>query len=137
MINLALVLLMTAPSVEWAALPSGGMVDVECAGDLNGDGTDDLFAASVQGYTGVFCLDGLTGEVIWVNNQVTGVYRTECLRSIGDIDADGNCDLALGIRDPSAIITLSGSTGSIIWKSHQNDEIRYVECSGVPNQDRW
>ena len=129
MINLALVLLMTAPSVEWAALPSGGMVDVECAGDLNGDGTDDLFAASVQGYTGVFCLDGLTGEVIWVNNQVTGVYRTECLRSIGDIDADGNCDLALGIRDPSAIITLSGSTGSIIWKSHQNDEIRYVECS--------
>ena len=127
MINLALILLMTTPSVEWTALPSGGMVDVECAGDLNGDGTDDLFAASVEGYTGVFCLDGLTGDVIWWNDHVTGVYGTGCMRTIDDIDTDGYYDLVLGTSSPPAIRTLSGLTGNVVWDCPQTYPVHYVE----------
>jgi len=127
MINLVLILLATTPSVEWTALPSGGMVDVECAGDLNGDGTDDLFAASVEGYTGVFCLDGLTGDVIWWNDHVTGIYGTGCMRTIDDIDTDGYYDLVLGTSSPPAIRTLSGLTGQVIWDSPQSYPVHYVE----------
>jgi len=126
---LVLVSLLAAPSVEWTALPTGGIVDVECAGDLNGDGTEDLFAASVEGYTGIFCLDGLTGGIIWSNEQVTGANRTGCFRTVGDVDSDGHYDVAIGTASPPSIIVLSGLTGDEILRCPQSYEVRYVESA--------
>ena len=126
---LVLVSLLAAPSVEWTALPTGGIVDIECAGDLNGDGTEDLFAASVEGYTGIFCLDGLTGEIIWSNEQVTGANRTGCLRTLGDVDSDGHYDVAIGTASPPSIIVLSGLTGDEILQCPRSYEVRYVESA--------
>ena len=81
-----IVLVLGPMGIEWTSLPTG-QISVEFAGDVNGDGTEDCFTASSEyNASGVFCLDGLTGEILWQNNCIPGVWLTECLRTIGDIN---------------------------------------------------
>lgn len=133
---LVLMLLAGPPSVEWSAVPSGGMVAVECAGDVNSDGTDDIFAASDEtlGY-GIMCLDGISGEVIWLNDSIRGAFTTGCLRAIGDTDLDGIVDLAVGtgLGLNYAVTTLSGATGNVIWSAPQSNRVHFVQYAVGPN----
>jgi hypothetical protein len=125
---LVLVLVAGPPSLEWAMVPSGGIVAVECAGDVNSDGTDDIFAASDEalGY-GIMCLDGITGETIWLNDSIPGAFATGCLRAMGDADLDGISDLAVGTGLNFAITALSGATGDVLWSIPQSNPIYSVQ----------
>ena len=118
--------------IYWTSLPSGNINSVECAGDVNGDGTEDCFAGSCEGTSmGVYCLNGLNGETIWHNSSIPGPFLSGCLRTAGDIDLDGTQDLAIGNGINPAITLLSGADGSIIWSALQTNPIVYIErCSG-------
>lgn len=119
--------------MEWTALPSARITAVENAGDVSGNGTDDLFAASLETHGhGVFCVDGLTGDVIWHNPEVPGVYGPGCLRAIGDIDFDGIRDVAVGRAAVPSVTVLSGATGEVVWYAPQSDPVRYVETVQGP-----
>jgi hypothetical protein len=130
---LAMFLVANPPSLVWSAIPSGGIVDVECAGDLNGDGTDELFCAFGEATgQGILCLDGLSGETIWWNDSIPGVYGTGCLRRTADIDLDGFSDLAAGRGTQSAIIALSGASGETLWTSPQSSPVHFVQSVQGP-----
>lgn len=132
--SLILFLITAPPSIEWTGSASGGIIAVECAGDINSDGTDDIFAASVedQGY-GIMCIDGISGDVIWTNEKVPGAFNTDCLRAIGDADLDGIADLAVGTWMNYAVTVLSGSTGSVIWTDRQTLPVHFVESVDGPD----
>ncbi|MCK5064285.1 MAG: VCBS repeat-containing protein [Candidatus Fermentibacteraceae bacterium] len=132
--TLILILITSPPSIEWIAIPSGGIVSVECAGDVNSDGTEDIFIASIEDQgNGIWCLDGISGEVIWSNDELPGAYKTECFRAIGDVDLDGTTDLAVGTWMNYAVIVLSGSTGNVIWSKSQTLPVHYIEYVTGPN----
>jgi len=132
-IPLLLLMLSAPPSVEWTALPSARITAVENAGDVNGNGTDDIFAASLETYgNGIFCVSGLTGELIWHNPDVPGVYGPECLRTIGDIDFDGVRDVAVGRAATPSVTVLSGATGEVVWSTLQSGPVWYVEAVQGP-----
>ncbi len=118
--------------IEWTALPTG-QISVECAGDVNGDGTEDCFtAASEYNGSGIFCLDGLTGEILWQNDTIPGVWLTDCFRTVGDVNLDGILDLAAGTGLTPSITLFSGADGSIIWSSPQEHKVAYIEKSNGP-----
>ncbi len=127
--TIILTLIGTPPSIEWTAIPSGGIVSVECAGDVNSDGTEDIFVASIEDLgNGIWCLDGLTGEEIWSSNIFPpGAFKTGCFRAIGDVDFDGIADLAVGTWMNKAVTVISGSSGSIIWSVTQTPAVYYIE----------
>jgi len=128
-----IVLFLDPMGIEWTSLPTG-QISVECAGDVNGDGTEDCFTASSEDdASGVFCLDGLTGEILWQNDIIPGVSLTECLRTIGDVNLDGIQDVAAGTGLAPSITVFSGADGSIIWSLPQGHSVAYVEKSEGPN----
>lgn len=131
--SLLMLLIGAPPSVEWTGLPSARIAAVENAGDVSGDGTDDIFAASLEAHGhGVFCVEGLTGQIIWHNTDVTGVSETGCLRAIADLDFDGVRDLAVGRASPPSVTVLSGATGEVLWSVSQNYPVRYVQTAQGP-----
>jgi len=125
-----LTMLADPPSIAWTSFPSGEIVAVECAGDVNSDDTDDIFAASAEssGY-GIMCLSGITGDVIWLNDSIGGAFATGCLRATGDADLDGVNDLAVATESSNAISLLSGATGDIIWTAPQSNPVVFIQHS--------
>lgn len=128
-----LVLSAAPPSLLWSSIPSGGIVDVECAGDVNSDGTDDIFCAADEnlGY-GVLCVDGISGQVIWQTDSIPGITGTGCLRAVGDIDLDGICDIAAGTSASPSVVALSGIDGDILWVVPQTAPIQYIQRATGP-----
>jgi len=127
---LSLILYAIPFSIEWSSLPSGGIIAVECAGDVNSDGTEDVYAAS-NSY-GIGCLDGISGDVLWWKSGIPKPYSTECFRTVGDIDLDGVADLAVGTGVEYAIIAISGATGDILWISKQNEIPLFIQKANGP-----
>lgn len=128
---LAISLVALPPEVQWTAWPAGGIVDVECAGFIDGDSTEDVFAASGEapGH-GVMCLSGATGVLLWHNDSLPGIAGKGCLRSIRDVDEDGCRDVAVGFT--SGVAVLSGSTGEVIWSVGQTHPVCWVETANGP-----
>ncbi len=119
--------------IEWSAVPSA-QIAVECAGDVNGDGTEDCFSISSEvNNSGVFCLDGLTGEIIWQSDFISGARNTDCFRTIGDVNSDGISDVAAGTASPSLVTVFSGADGTVIWSSFQAHKADYLAVSNGPN----
>lgn len=134
MVFLAAMLLAGPQEILWTAFPEGGFAEVQCAGDVNGDGTEDIFAASKESAGhGIHCLDGLTGEAIWSNTSVAGVADRGCLRTVGDVDLDGTPELAGGAQSPSRVFLLCGATGEQIWSTPQDRPVEYVQGTQGPN----
>jgi hypothetical protein len=132
---LLLITLLADPlHVEWTALPDCQILDVECAGDINGDGTYDVFAADDGSSAyGIVCLDGLTGSVIWSNDSIGGIRDTECLRATGDANLDGIDDLAFSTASDNSVVLLSGATGAVLWSEPQSHPVVYVQQSRGPS----
>lgn len=121
------------PEILWAAWSPGGIVDVECAGFVNGDSTEDVFAASDEASEhGIMCLDGATGGIIWLNDSIPGITGTGCLRVIRDVNLDGVHDVAAGSSANPAVAVFSGSTGEILWSIPQEYPVCWIEASNGP-----
>ncbi|KQC07126.1 MAG: hypothetical protein APR54_06350 [Candidatus Cloacimonas sp. SDB] len=100
----------------------GWVYQVNWQYDYNQDGFPDVLACAGDdsadtGPKRVFCLDGLTGEMIWtyyVGGPVFSVIGIE------DINGDGIMDVLAGASNESETegkaIALNGATGSFIWQ---------------------
>lgn len=121
------------PNLLWTSIPSGGITAVETAGDVNGDGTEDVFAAWYESaYSGAACLSGINGALIWVSSSVMGAENRLCLKAVPDIDGDGIMDLAAGTEADSSVTVLSGADGTLVWSEKRSAPVRAVEFSSGP-----
>ncbi len=100
--------LMTTGFLDLATTPEfnalfGGAVDG--AGDVNADGFDDVIVGAQGGSNGdgmafvyLGSADGPVGPPVWteVGGGNGGAAFGTCVAGIGDVDADGYCDVAVG-----------------------------------------
>ena len=132
-IILLLSLVADPPYILWTGASGGHVAAVENAGDINQDGTDDVFVAWEQSTrNGTALLSGLTGEIIWSENTLPGVNCTETLRSIPDFDGDRHRDLVTACESPSLLAARSGADGEYLWIISQPDPVKYLEYSCGP-----
>ncbi|RKZ02946.1 hypothetical protein DRQ21_07200 [Candidatus Fermentibacteria bacterium] len=130
----SVLLISSPPSVVWEYNSTGDIIAVECAGDVNNDGTEDVFAAfSESAGGGIMCLDGITGEAIWFNSSISGTFATESFRAVSDVNFDGTTDLALFLNSMSSVMAVSGATGSLLWNSTQPSPVYFIEYATGPD----
>jgi hypothetical protein len=101
-------------------------------GDVNGDGHDDYavgapYADGQQPDSGVvYVRSGHNASTLWTyGGERTGDQLGWSVAALGDIDADGVCDLIVGAPrsepfllgiDRGGVYLLSGATGALLWK---------------------
>ncbi len=82
-------------------------------GDLNNDGHPDIAAASIDGFTTTFVIwqnDGTPFAGSWVSNTVATLYTIGNVIKLGDLDGDGDLDLATASM-------LASDPGIIAWEN--------------------
>ena len=128
---------------------------VSCAGDVDGDGFDDLIVGAsgadpggVANAGSAYVFSGATGTLIW---QFDGQFYIDLLgysaSGAGDVDGDGFDDLIVGafradpggLSDAGSAYVYSGATGTLIWQfdgQADGDELgRCVSGAGDVNGD--
>ena len=115
-------------SLLWRKTPSK-WVYAYLAGDLNGDGGEDLLAYSVQNFNTywtakIFAVRGSNGNTLWSktasNKNYVWIYPAD---PAGDLNNDGKDDVMMQHErwNPSSedytttIYALHGNSGSVIW----------------------
>lgn len=124
--------------VVWSAQPGESFLDVENIGDVNGDGTDDIVAATTLNQSnGLYCFSGLTGDTLWVAQDLPGITLTGALCAIPDVNQDGFSDIALGTGWETGsslgdVNVVSGVDGSSIWSRQTEWPIEAINYSTGP-----
>jgi VCBS repeat protein/FG-GAP repeat protein len=126
-----------------------GMEEIAFAGDLDGDGCDDLITGlnnwqqSNSKFFRVY--SGADGSILqqWDIGGPAGAAVWSCSPA-GDVNGDGVPDVVFGSLSDveSSVQVMSGADGSLIWKwlplasGHIGKEVRGggdVDCDGVPD----
>ncbi|MBD3278039.1 MAG: hypothetical protein GF388_07055 [Candidatus Aegiribacteria sp.] len=115
---LVFALLAESPSVLWTGLSGHSSLAVRTVGDVNGNGTEDMVALTgdVSG-SDLWCLDGLTSEVLWNQTGLPSIQPAECFSSVPDANGDGILEVAAGLGGASepTVFVVSGLDGQILW----------------------
>lgn len=123
------------PFMIWNAVPEGGVAAIENAGDIDLDGTDDVFVGWAEATGGgTALLSGFTGDTIWTECALPGVACTEALHAIPDVNGDGHADFAAALSNPSLLSARSGADGEYLWLSSQDSPVLFLEhaaCSAT------
>lgn len=99
----------------------GWVYQVSTGFDYNEDGTDDVLASTGNdgnnaGPKRIFCLDGVTGDVIW--DCPTNGPNFACM-GIADFTGDGHPDVLGGSSNNNEtsgkVYGIDGSDGSLVW----------------------
>lgn len=122
---------------EFEVSPLGGCDMEPLVYDLDGDGSNEVvltYTDSASGLTRdayIYVLDGATGELEW-SNYYPG-RGMNGIPVIGDINADGNIDLVIGLGD-NRIIALEGASGEEIWTRYisNRDALILVDIDDDP-----
>ena len=84
------------------------------AGDVNGDGLDDIVAGTGPGGAQVKIFDGKTGGILRSFDAFPG-YFGGIFVAAGDVNGDGLCDIITGTNDTSASIKVfDGLTNEVL-----------------------
>lgn len=92
------------------------------AGDVDGDGRDDVVIAAPGCFAGVVLFGGADGGALryWPAHLRRGFG--ESVAVVGDVDGDGTVDVAIGVAnwnsptEPGAVVLCSGSDGSVLYE---------------------
>lgn len=116
--------------------------------DVNGDGVDDIIAASRNYF--VICYNGnssVEGDILWkfntgYNNNNTGAVMFENSMQVrDDVDGDGIQDVVFGCGGGNEFVyTVSGRTGKLIWAygdsiNYNNGDINGIRADKDFNND--
>lgn len=118
-------------AVVWQCTTGSSVSDIERLPDVNASGTDDVVCGG-WAYE-VWCLEGATGDSIWMTGLGTGNVIME-LVPIRDTDADGIADVVVGSWD-SQVHVLSGADGSTLWTAFIGNDVWAVDTIGDVNGD--
>jgi hypothetical protein len=104
------------PTVLWEYFGGDAFYTVDCIGDADGDGKDDVIGAIGDNVDKIVCLSGTDKTVIWTYDPGISVYSCGVLP---DINSDGinEAIAVLWTMGGSAIRLLNGATGVEIWAS--------------------
>nr|MDO8114263.1 PQQ-binding-like beta-propeller repeat protein [Candidatus Sigynarchaeota archaeon] len=93
----------------WTYTASGDIEQAPVAGDIDGDGVDEVIFGVIGVPYRILCLDGRTGAVDW-SGSVSDSITSSC--SIVDMNSDGVPDVIVGLT--SGVACFSGNNGSTI-----------------------
>ena len=118
--------------IDGAAAEDGLGSSVSGAGDVDGDGFDDVIVGAPKADPGgqsaagsAFVYSGATGALIWqIDGAVAFDFLGWSVSGAGDVDGDGFDDVILGaiLAEPGSIVNTgsafvhSGATGAVIWR---------------------
>ncbi|MFT7619008.1 MAG: hypothetical protein ACI97A_002656 [Planctomycetota bacterium] len=126
---------------------------VDGAGDVNGDGFDDLIVGALHDATmgpgtGMFRIfSGLDGQVLLTKHGVAPVFNLgSSVSALGDLDQDGFDDFVVGARSTGtngpqsgSAHVYSGSTGTVMFTFNGGSAFAQfgssVSCAGDVNGD--
>ncbi|MBN2537366.1 PQQ-like beta-propeller repeat protein [candidate division WOR-3 bacterium] len=110
-------------SVVWQCTTGNSVSDIERIPDVNNSGVDDVVCGG-WAYK-VYCLEGSTGDSIWVTSLGSGNIVME-LVPVRDTDGDGIGDVVVGSWD-DRVYVLSGADGSTLWTGAVGNDVWAID----------
>jgi hypothetical protein len=129
---------------EGAPLEDIDFAKIDGAGDVDGDGHDDLIVGmpGVMAYEGrVVVFSGADGSLLWrIDGNATDRTVGRDVSRAGDIDGDGYGDFVFGlVRSAGASVrVLSGRNASILWEAARPSQDYFgvaIACVGDVDGD--
>ncbi|MFN8178260.1 MAG: hypothetical protein U0167_10035 [bacterium] len=135
----------------WSIHPPGGVSSgggygdecVRIAGDLNGDGKEDILLGTAWGGRTAYGIDGATGATIWDFDTyadsppappLSGWVYSLC--SVGDVDGDHVPDVFFGCgSDNNRVYHVNGHTGAVFWSLSALDAVYSTAALGDVSGD--